>query len=54
MTHLRKYWASAPTGATNLSENKAEIAADHRIDIAGVASSILATPTMKNPARPTP
>ena len=52
MSDLGKYWASAPTVATNLLNNSAESGTFHRIDIAGVASSILATPTIKNPACP--
>ena len=52
MTHLGRYWARGQTGPANLSENNAKIAVCHRVDIAGVASSILATPTMKSPVAP--
>ena len=49
MTHLGKYWASTPSEVANPFENKLKINDCHRIDIAGVASSILATPTIKKP-----
>ncbi|RKE45868.1 hypothetical protein C8J41_104242 [Sphingomonas sp. PP-CC-3G-468] len=52
MTHLGKYWASTPSEIAKPFENKLKINYCHRIDIAGVASSILATPTIENPASP--
>ena len=45
MSDLGKYWASAPAITANPFNNQVKSAACHRIDIAGVASSILATPT---------
>ena len=48
MTHLGKYWASTPNEVANPFENKLKINDCHRIDIAGVASSILATPTIES------
>ena len=45
MTHLGKFWASTPAGPANPTETQPKIADCHRVDIAGVASSILATPT---------
>jgi hypothetical protein len=50
MGDLGKYWASAPTIAANPLNDNLEFGVSHRIDIAGVASSILATPTMIKPA----
>jgi len=46
MSYLGKYWASAPTAMTNSLNYRLECGACHCIDIAGVASSILATPTI--------
>ena len=45
MSDLGKYWASTPAISANPLTNNAESGVFHRIDIAGVASSILATPT---------
>jgi len=49
MSDLGKYWAGAPAVTANPLNNHPESARCHRIDIAGVASSILATPTIKSP-----
>ena len=50
MSDLGKYWASTPVAAAKSLNKNAESGVSHRIDIAGVASSILATPTIKKPA----
>jgi hypothetical protein len=47
MKYLGKYRASSPSGAANLLKNNLKISDRRCIDIAGVASSILATPTIK-------
>ena len=53
MRELGKFWAIAPRKfAIELILN-GKIAAAHRLDIAGVASSILATPTIENPVKST-
>lgn len=46
MTDLGKYWASASSHSAKFMLHNAKTASLHRLDIAGVASSILATPTM--------
>ena len=46
MGDLGKYWASTSVVAANPLNENAKSAVFHRIDIAGVASSILATPTI--------
>jgi hypothetical protein len=46
MGDLGKYWASASAVTPNPLKNNQESGVIHRIDIAGVASSILATPTI--------
>ena len=52
MSDLGKYWAGEPTVTANPLNNYPESGAFHRVDIAGVASSILATPTIVlSPAR---
>ena len=48
MSDLGKYWASTPAISANSLTHNAESVVSHRIDIAGVASSILATPTIKS------
>ena len=50
MGDLGKYWAGAPTITANPLSNNPESGVSHRIDIAGVASSILATPTTGIPS----
>ncbi|HEX8486780.1 hypothetical protein [Sphingomonas sp.] len=45
MSDLGKYWAGEPSVTANPLNNNPESGVFHRIDIAGVASSILATPT---------
>lgn len=52
MGDLGKYWAGAPAISANPLTNNPESGVFHRIDIAGVASSIFATPTMKGPVIP--
>ena len=47
-----KFWAQGPRSLSNILIYNANNAARHCIDIAGVASSILATPTIKKPAKP--
>ena len=50
MSDLGKYWAGEPTVTAKPLNNNPESGAFHRVDIAGVASSILATPTIRRPA----
>ena len=52
MMELIKFWASAYKEANITLILKVKIATGRRLDIAGVASSILATPTIENPVRP--
>lgn len=52
MIELGKYWANASNQLNKLMFFNAETSPARRIDIAGVASSILATPTIKNPTNP--
>ena len=49
MGDLGKYWASASAVTANSLKDNQESGVFHRVDIAGVASSILATPTIKTP-----
>ena len=49
MSDLGKYWASTASAPDNHMVKHHKIPDCHRIDIAGVASSILATPTTENP-----
>ena len=44
-------WARAFSRIVNMLKNKQNIAIENCLDIAGVASSILATPTIKKPAK---
>jgi len=53
MARLDRFWTSVP-GASPIPLNVLrELPNTRRIDIAGVASSILATPTIENPVKPT-
>jgi len=47
MSDLGKYWASTASAPDNHMVKHHKIPDCHRIDIAGVASSILATPTIQ-------
>ncbi|WP_217991057.1 hypothetical protein [Novosphingobium sp. Chol11] len=49
MTQLGKYWANVPADFVNRKENGPEMVTNPCVDIAGVASSILATPTIEIP-----
>ena len=52
MGELGKFWASAPHKFSVRLILNGKIATCHCLDIAGGASSILATPTIENPVRP--
>ena len=52
MGELGKFWACAPHKFAIQRILNGKIATCHCLDIAGVASSILATPTIENPVRP--
>jgi hypothetical protein len=44
-------WVRAFSRIANMLKNKQNMVVENGLDIAGVASSILATPTIKNPAK---
>ena len=52
MGELGKFWACAPHKFAIQRILNGKTATCHCLDIAGVASSILATPTIENPVRP--
>ena len=52
MIDLNGYWAIDSRQSDKALIVKAELSPAHRLDIAGVASSILATPTIENPVKP--